>query len=474
MYTMRRAILKKFIQLLFLALVLNTFVAYVAASSILLNRTRDNMMFALETVDAMFAYDGDLEAQEENLEQAAEKNGSRYTLLTLDGLVLVDTGVSDEDVMDNHREREEIAEALHKGKGSAVRHSDTLGKQMLYVALLSSDGSHILRLAAPYSGMPDYIKMLFPAVFLSFVISFLFCISEAGQFSQSISSPLAKISQEMLKLDGEYVEFQFEKCPYKEINVIAETTMRMSQNMKEKQLRLEQERQIRQEFFSNASHELKTPITSIRGYVELLESGMALSPETSSDFLKRIKKETMRMTSLVDDILMISRLESGGAKADIVSLKVRELMEEAVGSLVMLAAEHDIIIHTECRNNFTVQADRRQMTELFTNLIGNAVKYNNDGGSVWVKLWREERDMVLTVRDNGVGIPEESLERIFERFYRVDKGRSRKQGGTGLGLSIVKHVVSFYNGSVLVESKMGEGSTFIVRLPVAGTVPAAL
>ncbi|MBP3927838.1 MAG: two-component sensor histidine kinase, partial [Clostridium sp.] len=403
---MRRAILKKFIQLLFLALALNTVVAYIAASSILLNRTRDNMMFALETVDVMFAYDGDLEAQEENLEQAAEKNGSRYTLLTLDGKVLVDTGVSDEDVMDNHREREEIAEALHKGKGSAVRHSDTLGKQMLYVALLSSDGRHILRLAAPYSGMLDYMKLLFPAVFLSFVISFLFCIAEAGQFSQTISSPLAKISQEMLKLDGEYVEFQFEKCPYEEINVIAETTMRMSRNMKEKQLRLEQERQIRQEFFSNASHELKTPITSIRGYVELLESGMALSPETSSDFLKRIKKETMRMTSLVDDILMISRLESGGAKADIVSLKVRELMEEAVGSLVMLAAEHDIIIHTECKNNFTVQADRRQMTELFTNLIGNAVKYNNDGGSVWVKLWREERDMVLTVRDNGVGIPE--------------------------------------------------------------------
>lgn len=465
---MRKAILKKFIQLLFLALALNTFVAYVVTSSVLLNRTRDNMMFALETVDEMFVYEGDLETQEESLTRVAEKNGCRYTLMTRSGKVLADTGVLDEEAMDNHKEREEIAEAIYKGRGSAVRHSDTLGMQMLYVALLSSDGEHILRLAAPYSGMTDYVKLLLPAVFLSFGVAFIFCVAEAERFSNSISSPLSKISQEMLKLDGEYVEFQFEPCPYEEINVIAETTTRMSQNMKEKQLRLEQERQIRQEFFSNASHELKTPITSIRGYVELLESGMALSPETSSDFLKRIKKETMRMTSLVDDILMISRLESRGAKADIVNLKVRELLDETVASLVMQAAEHDIIIHTECRNNFTVQADQRQMTELFTNLIGNAVKYNNEGGSVWVKIWKEDRDMVLTVRDNGVGIPAESLERIFERFYRVDKGRSRKQGGTGLGLSIVKHVVSFYNGTVHVESEVGKGSTFVVRLPIVG------
>lgn len=471
---MHRAILKKFIYLLVLALLLNTVIVYVAASSVLLNRTRDNMMFVLETVDAMFAYDGDLQLQEAELEQAARENSSRYTLLSLDGTVLVDTGVSDENEMDNHSEREEILQAMQTGKGSAVRYSSTLKKQMLYVALLSSDGSSILRLAVPYSGILSYMKLLCPALLCSFLIAALFCIGKAGQFSESISRPLDRISKEMQKLDGEYVEFQFEECPYEEINAIAETTIRMSQNMKEKQLRLEQERQIRQEFFSNASHELKTPLTSIRGYVELLESGMAENPEIRSDFLKRIKKENMRMTSLVEDILMISRLESGGAKAEIVNLKVKELVEEAVSSLIMQAAERDIIIHTECRQNFTIQADRRQMAELFTNLIGNAVKYNKEGGAVWVKIWKEEGDLLLTVRDNGVGIPKESLDRIFERFYRVDKGRSRKQGGTGLGLSIVKHVVNFYNGTVQVESALGEGSTFFVRLPVVKATSSAL
>ena len=122
---------------------------------------------------------------------------------------------------------------------------------------------------------------------------------------------------------------------------------------------------------------------------------------------------------------------------------------------------------------FTVQGDQRQMTELFNNLISNAVKYNNEGGQVWIRVWKEKKDMLLSVRDNGVGIPEDSLERIFERFYRVDKGRSRKQGGTGLGLSIVKHIVSFYGGTVTVQSKVGKGTTFLVRLPVADSDPSA-
>lgn len=464
---MRKVILKRFVQLLCLALALNTLITFVAAGSMLLKQTRNNMRFTLETVEELFDYDSELEEQREELLKAAERNGCRYTLLKTDGTVVVDTGVEHSETMENHRKRSEIADALESGYGYAIRRSETLGKQLLYVAVLSEDGEHILRLAMPYSGLMDYVSLLVPALLLSFAGAFLFSVMEAERFSNSITRPLSRISQEMMKLDGESTDFQFEKCPYEEINVIADTTTRMAASVKEKQLRLEKERQIRQEFFSNASHELKTPITSIRGYVELLESGMVLNQETEKDFLKRIQKEALRMTSLVDDILMISRLESKGAKAEIVSLKVRDILEEAVASLEAQAAERDIIIHKECRKNFRIRADQRQMMELFTNLLSNAVKYNNDGGSVWVKVEKEDRDMILTVRDNGVGIPAESRERIFERFYRVDKGRSRKQGGTGLGLSIVKHVVSYYNGAVTVDSELGKGSTFVVRLPIA-------
>ena len=182
---------------------------------------------------------------------------------------------------------------------------------------------------------------------------------------------------------------------------------------------------------------------------------MAQDPDTARDFLGRIKKEAMRMTNLVDDILMISRLESRGAKADIVTIRTVELLEDSLSSIAAQAASRGITVHKECEN-FTIRADLRQMQELFNNLLTNAVQ---------VKHWGA--DMILTVRDTGVGIPAESQSRIFERFYRVDKGRSRKQGGTGLGLSIVKHIVNFYHGSVNVESEVGKGSTFTVKLQIA-------
>ena len=199
---------------------------------------------------------------------------------------------------------------------------------------------------------------------------------------------------------------------------------------------------------------------------ELLESGMAQDPGTARDFLGRIKKEAMRMTNLVDDILMISRLESRGAKADIVTIRTVELLEDSLSSIAAQAASRGITVHKECEN-FTIRADLRQMQELFNNLLTNAVKYNNEGGEIWVQVKHWGADMILTVRDTGVGIPAESQSRIFERFYRVDKGRSRKQGGTGLGLSIVKHIVNFYHGSVKVESEVGKGSTFTVKLQIA-------
>ena len=444
---MRKAILKKFIQLLFLALALNTFIFYVVTSSMLLKKTRSNMMFALETADSLFDYSDDLQEQAGMLKKVADMNQSRFTIVKKDGTVEVDTEVSNAAAMENHMEREEVKEALH-------------------VARMSSNGEYIFRLASPYSGMQEYLIMLLPAVLLSFAIAFFASSMEAERFSQSITRPLQDISREMMKVDGDYADLHFDRCPYQEINVIADTTTKMSRNVKEYLERLEQEKQIRQEFFSNASHELKTPITSIRGYVELLESGMALNEETTHDFLKRIKKEAVRMTSLVDDILMISRLESRGAKTEIVTIQVADLLEETVSSLATQAAERGVVIHKQFES-FAIRADLRQMNELCMNLIGNAVKYNNTDGEIWVEARRENTDFVLAVRDSGVGIPQESLNRIFERFYRVDKGRSRKQGGTGLGLAIVKHVVNYYHGTVRVESEIGKGSTFTVRLPVA-------
>lgn len=466
---MKTAIFRKFIQLLMLALILNSLILYIVTSSVILKNTREDMIFTLETIDRALDYEGDLGCQAERFSQAAKFNNSRLTLIGPNGTVVADTGVQDASEMGNHIQREEVQEALRGNSGDARRHSETTGKDMLYVAIPSNYSSCILRLAVPYTGMQDYIRMLLPAVCLSFTIALIGSVLEAERFSQSITKPLQEISRKMIKVNGDYTDFHFDRCEYQEINVIADTTTQMSQNVREYLNRLEQERQIRQEFFSNASHELKTPITSIRGYVELLETPMAEDQEIRKDFLSRIKKESVRMTSLIDDILMISRLESGGVQAELKDLKVSEIAREAVQAVEGMAKERQIEIKAEAEE-FWVCADARQMDELFTNLLSNAVKYNLDSGCVWVSLKREGGDMILTVKDNGVGIPKESIDRIFERFYRVDKGRSRKQGGTGLGLSIVKHIVNFYHGTVRVVSSQEEsdrGTTFIVRLPIA-------
>ena len=247
--------------------------------------------------------------------------------------------------------------------------------------------------------------------------------------------------------------------------MIADTTMKMSRNVKEYLSQIEKEKQIRQEFFSNASHELKTPITSIQGYAELLESGMIQDENMKLDFARRIKKEAENMTGLINDILMISRLEAKDAEVVFSSVRISVLLDDILDSLKPLAAQCQVFLHADCQP-ITIEANPQQMKELLNNLITNAVKYNRPGGQVWVQIREQGDAMVVRVKDNGMGIPADSLDRIFERFYRVDKGRSRKQGGTGLGLSIVKHIVSFYRGTIRVSSEIDKGSEFVVELPL--------
>ena len=246
--------------------------------------------------------------------------------------------------------------------------------------------------------------------------------------------------------------------------MIAETTMEMSKNVKAYLTRIDKEKRIRQEFFGNASHELKTPITSIQGYAELIENGMIQDENMKMDFIKRIKKEAINMAGLINDILMISRLEAKDAEVVVSDVRVSVLLEEIIDSLKPAAAAGQVFMHCDCQP-LSIKANPQQMKELLSNLVSNAVKYNRPGGQVWVNIREKDGNMVARVRDNGVGILRK-LDRIFERFYRVDKGRSRKQGGTGLGLSIVKHIVNFYHGTIRVTSQLEEGTEFVVTIPL--------
>ena len=461
---MRKAIFVKFIQVILAALVLSSAIFYIAASSALLKNSRTDMTYTLRAIDSVLDYSGDLEGEVKQLEETVSDTSSRFTVIRKDGSVAADTGMVDTSSMDNHLDREEIKEALESGSGSSRRYSDTLKKNMLYVACVSDHSDYILRMAVPFTGFKEYLVLLLPAIWLSFLVAIMYSACSADSFAASVTKPLKEISQEMLKVNGDYTELTFETYQYPEINIIAETTTEMSKNVKEYLNQIELERQIRQEFFSNASHELKTPITSVQGYAELLESGIIQDEDQKMDFVRRIKKEAVHMTSLINDILMISRLETKEAEVVCQDVRMAIVLDDVRESLKPLAF-HEVLVHAECKP-LCIYANARQMTELLGNLLSNAIKYNKPGGEVWVTITEENREMIIRVRDNGMGIPKESLGRIFERFYRVDKGRSRKQGGTGLGLSIVKHIVSFYHGTIAVQSELEAGTEFTVKIPI--------
>ncbi len=224
---------------------------------------------------------------------------------------------------------------------------------------------------------------------------------------------------------------------------------------------------IRQDFVSNVSHELKTPITSIQGYVETLIDGDMNDPEEIKTYLGVIKKHTGRLKAIIEDLLSLSRIEQGASGSEVTfeTINIRDVLTNAVQTCEQKAELKSIKMNLACNNELKCSVNPLLIEQAIINLIDNAVKYSEESSSVLVEAFRQPGEIVIKVRDHGCGIPEESLSRIFERFYRVDKARSRKQGGTGLGLSIVKHIVQIHKGQVDVKSKPGEGSCFYIHLP---------
>lgn len=463
---MKRAIFKNFIVVLLLALLLSGSIFSVVISNILLRNTRQNMLNILNVIDETIDYNEELKSQIDKLSIFYKNNKSRITIMDIKGNVLADSNISDYKIMENHIDREEIGEAIREGNGWSKRESDTLKISMLYVSYMSRQGHYILRIAMPFSGVMDYILILLPAILLSLGITIIISMILANKFSRSITKPLYEISEELLKLQDNNPELSFRSYEHYELNLIAETTKKMADSVRESMKKLEFEKLIRQEFFTNASHELKTPITSIRGYIELLENGMATNESMKKEFMARIKKEAQNMTSLINDILMISRLETKEAEVVITEVRICPLIKELIESLKPLAAENNITIEMSCKP-IVLMVNYGQMRELFNNLLTNAIKYNKPNGKVKITVTLEGNVVIFIVEDTGVGIPEESKQRIFERFYRIDKGRSKKIGGTGLGLSIVKHIVNYYNGEVKLDSKVGIGSKFTIRIPMS-------
>jgi two-component system phosphate regulon sensor histidine kinase PhoR len=230
--------------------------------------------------------------------------------------------------------------------------------------------------------------------------------------------------------------------------------------------RLKELEKVRQDFVANVSHELRTPLTTIKGYAETLLEG-ALKEEVAFQFVQVIKRHTDRLTKIVEDLLMLSKIETKEFQLKMEVIPVQNLIVDIIDFVKEPAERKKISLsRNEIPSSLAVQADRNHLEQILINLLDNAIKYTPEGGRVIVSVVeKDSKDIQFSVEDNGIGIPKEDLSRIFERFYRVDKGRSKELGGTGLGLSIVKHLVQAHGGRVWVESQRGKGSTFYFTFP---------
>lgn len=227
---------------------------------------------------------------------------------------------------------------------------------------------------------------------------------------------------------------------------------------------LEKLERVRQEFLSNVSHELRTPLTAILAFVETLETGRLDDSDDNRRFLAIIRKNALRMQDLIDDILELSAIEAGNVQVETEEIELGQLINDVITALGAKASSRSITVRNKVPPGTTIVADPRRLEQMLTNLVDNAIKFNRDGGEVAISCETGDRTRIL-VQDTGDGIPSQHLERLFERFYRVDRARSREMGGTGLGLAIVKHLALAHGGEVRVTSELGKGSVFEIDLP---------
>lgn len=466
---MKRAIVKRFIVVLIVAMAISSIVISMSYYHLASHRVMEDMKSVLLLLDATIDWESsDLEKQIVEI-SSQMNNDYRITIIDNDGSVLADSETGNPETMENHKNRKEVKEAFQDGFGTKVRNSSTIKGSMMYAAYCSPTQHKVIRISIHHDVITDLMKMMVPSI----AISLLLALSVAGvltnKFAASVTKPILEISHKLEGIYDEKIDFNFPHYQYDELNIIARTTTDMSKSVQDYIRKLEKEKTIRQEFFSNASHELKTPLTAIRGYAELLQSGMASDTQMQKEFLGRIHSEVEEMTSLINDILMISRLETKELMPTKEMLCVKSVAEEVKKTLKPLADENNVSLEIHCCDEF-VYMDRSHLQGILSNLIGNAVKYNRPGGFVQTGITMDSTSLSIRVEDSGIGIAKEDQKRIFERFYRVDKGRSKRVAGTGLGLSIVKHVTEFYGGCVSVESQSGVGSTFLVQLPAASLV----
>lgn len=454
---MRNKIIRSFLIIFSLSFVIGFGILYGVLYYVSLNQQTSNLNDELSII-----VQTNFEESQQIGEELFDKD-TRLTMISSDGEVLYDN--FDDSINENHLQREEIKEASKNGTGSSVRYSETMEQNYLYVAEYDAQEQTYVRLAMPFSGVSQSALMLLPSFFIAFVIAFFFVWLMSKRMADSILKPLQEISAVIRKADFGKEKIEFQNYSYSELQEITDALQTMNNQIAKNLENLEREKQIRQEFFTNASHELKTPLTSIRGYSELLRQHAITDPDQIDHCLDCVLKESDHMTKLINDILTISKLEAKDYVVQKSHIKLKDLLENVLNSLSVQAKAMNLDIDASCEN-VTVYANLDHIQGILYNLISNSIKYNKPNGKIIIIIKERLDNILIKVMDTGIGISKEDQEKVFQRFYRVDKQRSKIVAGTGIGLAIVKHIVQFYNGSISLKSKENEGTSIEISLPI--------
>ena len=353
---------------------------------------------------------------QERIKELGRTAHTRITVIGPDGMVLADSE-NDPTTMENHNHRSEVIQARAQGIGRGSRLSETLSMPMLYLAMPLEPDGRIIRVALPLRQVDLFNRQIYQVVALTFIFLVILAV---------------------------LMGFWLVRAKYD---------------------------QLRKDFVANVSHELRTPLTLVKGYVETLKEGN-LDKRKSGEFLDIIDRNVRQLVNLVEDLLELSRLESHRRTGEVVRARpseIKQIIERTVANSQSAIDRKKQSVSIEIASLMPlVTLDPDLMEKAVGNLLDNAVKYTPDKGRIAIKADFDGSVLRIEVSDNGIGIPAEDLPRIFERFYRVDKSRSREMGGTGLGLAIVKHIVQLHHGTVSVRSQSGQGSVFTIIVPLGG------
>ena len=379
----------------------------------------------------------------DNIDLSTDISELRVTWVDTDGTVLYDNDASTT-ALGNHSDRPEIQEAFENGVGECVRRSDTMNKNTFYYAVLL-DNKTVLRVSTEAGSIWSVFWAVSPMIMLIVIIIVVVCIVLSHMLTRQLIAPIEKMAQNMEDASME--------PPYKELVPFASMIRKQHTDILSAA-------KARQDFSANVSHELKTPLTAISGYAELIEAGM-VDEEKQKHFIQEIRKNAQRLLSLINDIIRLSELDRTDSQSTFDKFDLNEIVLECMEALDVNAKNRQVTLeYTGEKCN--ICGSKEMMRELTDNLVQNAIRYNKPNGSVWVEVHGGDQPR-LVVKDNGIGIPADEQQRIFERFYRVDKSRSKATGGTGLGLAIVKHIVEIHDAKLSLESELGQGTTITVN-----------